>query len=236
MAFREVGRVVAILRYPVKSMAAESLASVEVGWNGLAGDRRWAFIRPHMERSGFPWLTIRERPELWHYRPRFVDPDRPDASPTVVHTPTLGELDVLDPALAAELGPGVRVMKQDRGTFDTAPLSLITTQTIAGLATRVGMPLSAERFRPNLVVDATGGDEFPEDAWVGAVLRVGGMRMRVDKRDQRCVMINVDPETTAREPAVLRTVARERAACAGVYGTTVVPGPVSVGDPVHIVS
>ena len=69
---------------------------------------------------------------------------------------------------------------------------------------------------------------------MGAVLRVGGMRMRVDKRDQRCVMINVDPETTAREPAVLRTVARERAACAGVYGTTVVPGPVSVGDAVHI--
>jgi uncharacterized protein len=236
VSFREIGRVVAILRYPVKSMAAESLTSADVGWQGLAGDRRWAFIRPDMERSGFPWLTIRERPELWHYRPRFVEADRPDASPTVVRTPAGVELDVLDPALAAELGPGVRVMKQNRGTFDTAPLSLITTQTIAGLAARVAMPLSAERFRPNLVVDATDGDDFPEDAWVGAELQVGGMRMRVDKRDQRCVMINVDPETTARDPAVLRTVARERDACLGVYGTTVAPGPVSVGDPVRITS
>jgi uncharacterized protein YcbX len=40
-----VGRVVALWRYPVKSMAAEQLDGVEVSWFGLAGDRRWAFIR-----------------------------------------------------------------------------------------------------------------------------------------------------------------------------------------------
>ena len=133
-----VGRVAALFRYPVKSMAPEELDGVEVAWHGLAGDRRWAFIRAGQVRSGFPWLTIRQRPELARYRPRFAEPDRPDASQTLVRTPSGAELDVADPALAAELGPGVRVIKQDRGVFDTMPLSLLSTQTLACLGRMVG--------------------------------------------------------------------------------------------------
>jgi uncharacterized protein YcbX len=228
-----VGRVAALWRYPVKSMAAEGLDGVEVSWHGLAGDRRWAFIRDGQVRSGFPWLTIRERPELARYRPRFTEPDRPNASPTLVRTPSGDELDVADPALAAELGPGVRVIKQDRGVFDTLPLSLLTTQTLTGLGRLVSTDLTAGRFRPNLLVDATELD-FPEDAWVGRVLRIGGLRMRVDKRDQRCVMITIDPVTLRRDPAILRAVAQERDNRLGVYGTTVAPGLVVVGDPVEL--
>jgi hypothetical protein len=59
--------------------------------------------------------------------------------------------------------------------------------------------------------------------------------MRVDKRDQRCVMITIDPATLARNPAVLRAVARERDNKLGVYGSTVEPGPVAVGDPVELI-
>ncbi len=227
------GRVAALWRYPVKSMAGEELEAVEVSWHGLAGDRRWAFIRDGQVRSGFPWLTIREQPELAHYRPRFAEPDRPNASLTLVRTPSGDELDVADPALAAELGQGVRVIKQDRGVFDTLPLSLLTTQTLAGLGRLVGTDLAAERFRPNLVVDARGRD-FPEDGWVGRVLRIGGLRMRVDKRDQRCVMVTIDPVTLRRNPAVLRAIARERDARLGVYGSTVEPGRIAVGDPVEL--
>lgn len=232
-----VGRVAGIWRYPVKSMGSERLESVDVAWHGLAGDRRWAFVRDGMTRSGFPWLTIRERPDLGLYRPTFVEPDRPDASPTMVRTPSGRDLDVVDPALAEELGPGVRVLKQDRGVFDTSPLSLITTRTIAALEALVGADLDVQRFRPNLLVEPLDDAPFPEDAWVGRVLRigapgVGALRMRVDQRDQRCVMVNVDPVTTRRDPAVLRAIARHRQACLGVYGTTVHPGRVAVGDPV----
>ena len=230
-----VGRVAALWRYPVKSMAGEELDGVEVSWHGLAGDRRWAFVRDGQVRNGFPWLTIRERPEMAHYRPRFAEPDRPDASPTLVRTPSGRELDVACPALAAELGPGVHVIKQNRGVFDTMPLSLLSTQTLAGLGRLVGTGLTAVRFRPNLVVDALGGD-FPEDAWVGRVLRVGELRMRVDQRDRRCVMVTIDPVTLRRNPAVLRAIARERDARLGVYGTTVTPGQVAVGDPVELES
>src|SRR3546814_2338588 len=84
---RHVGRVTGLWRYPVKSMGGEALAEVDVSWHGLAGDRRWAFIRDGVPRSGFPWLTIRERADMGHYLPSFIDPARPDTSPTVVRTP-----------------------------------------------------------------------------------------------------------------------------------------------------
>jgi len=228
-----VGRVVALFRYPVKSMAAEELDRVQVAWHGLAGDRRWAFIRAGQVRSGFPWLTIRQRPELARYQPRLAEPDRPDASPVLVRTPAGRELDVAAPELAAELGRGVRVIKQDRGIFDTLPVSLLSRQTLAGLGRLAGTDLTPGRFRPNLVLDAPGGD-FPEDAWVGRVLRVGGLRLRVDKPDQRCVVVTIDPVTLARNRSVLRVIARERAALLGVYASTVEPGLITVGDPVEL--
>jgi uncharacterized protein YcbX len=227
-----VGRVAALWRYPVKSMAAQALVEVDVSWHGLAGDRRWAFIRDGEERSGFPWLTLRQRPDLSHYRPWFVEPDRPNASRTMVRTPAGDELDVLDPVLANELGDGVRVMKQDRGVFDTMPLSVLSTRTVAGLSALAGAELDVLRFRPNLLIEAAGGESFPEDAWVGAVLRIGALRMRVDARDKRCMVVNIDPVTTRRDPAILRAIARERDTCLGVYGSTVQPGRVAVGDPV----
>jgi MOSC domain-containing protein len=256
-----VGRVVGLWRYPVKSMAGEELDGAEVSWHGLAGDRRWAFIRDGQVCSGFPWLTIRERPEMALYRPRFAEPERPEASVTLVRTPSGEELDVAGPELAAELGgterlggtgeagsaggaggaagagagAGVRVIRQNRGVFDTFPLSLLSTQTLAGLGRLAGADLTAPRFRPNLLVDAPGG-EFPEDGWVGRVLRVGGLRMRVDQRDQRCVMVTIDPVTLERNPAVLRAIATGRDARLGVYGSTVAPGRVAVGDPVELES
>lgn len=232
---RQVGRVVGLWRYPVKSMAAEALTGVEVSWHGFAGDRRWAFIRNGMTQSGFPWLTIREREDMSHYRPSFVDPNRPDKSPTVVQTPDGVVFDVADPALGAALCPeGAQVIRQNRGVFDTLPLSLITTQTIARLGESVGARLQAQRFRPNILVEAADDASFAEDAWLGCVLRIGSMRMRVDKRDSRCVVITIDPVTLERNPAILRTVARDRQGCLGVYGSTVEPGRIALDDPVLV--
>jgi uncharacterized protein len=201
-----VGTVAAIWRYPVKSMAGEPLDAVDVSWHGLEGDRRWAFVRDDVPRSGFPWLTIRERPELVLYRPRIVD-----ATHTLVRTPAGEELDVLDLPLG-------RPIKLDRGAFDSAPLSLITTRSAGGYDVR--------RFRPNLVIES----DAAEEDWVGAELEVGGIVLRVDRPDPRCVIVNVDPDTGERDPSVLKAVAP----CIGAYGSTVRPGRVAVGDPVLV--
>ncbi len=232
---RRVGRVVGLWRYPVKSMAGEALSEVEVSWHGFVGDRRWAFMREGAMQSGFPWLTLRQREDMNHYRPSFEEPDRPEKSPTIVRTPSGAILDVTDPALGAELCPrGVRIVKQFRGIFDTFPISLITTRTITQLSEHVGAQLDVQRFRPNILVETTGEAPFIEDSWVGHILRIGSMRMRVDKRDGRCVVITIDPVTTKRKPEILRAVARDRQGCLGVYGSTVEPGRIGMNDLVQI--
>jgi uncharacterized protein YcbX len=231
-----VGRIVSLFRYPVKSMTSESLDSVEVSWNGLAGDRRWAFIRDGIVTNGFPWMTIRQRADMWHYKPRFVEPERPDLSQTMVMTPSGEELDIVDPALAAQFGEGVRLLRQTRGIFDALPLSLISTSTINALSALTGIPLQPRRFRPNIVIQTLDDADYPEDNWVGSVLSFGDVKMRVDKRDKRCVVTNVDPDTAERDPVVLRTIQENRESFLGVYGSTVQPGRLSVGDSVTIAS
>ncbi len=228
-----VGRVVGLWRYPVKSMGAEALVEAKVTWNGLSGDRRWAFIQENKVRSGFPWLTLRQCPGMSRYSPSFTYPLKPDTSPTVVKTPTGAILDVTDPALALELAEGgARVIRQNRGIFDTFPLSLITAQTIARLSKIVGDQLDVQRFRPNILVDCADDSPFQEDTWVGRILNFGGVRMRIDKRDGRCAVITIDPETSECNPSILRAVVKERQGCLGVYGTTVEPGSITVNDTV----
>jgi uncharacterized protein YcbX len=229
-----VGQVAALWRYPVKSMAGERLSAADISWHGIAGDRRWAFVRPEQSRNGFPWLTLRERPDLAHHRPGLSDPARPDASPVLVRTPDGRELDVADPALAASLGAGVRAMKQDRGVFDALPLSLLTTRSLSSLGRLAGRRLAPERFRPNLLIEPVAGDDFPEEAWLGQTLRIGDAALRIDARDGRCAVITIDPESLERDRGVLRAVARERANRLGVYASTVRPARVTIGAPVEL--
>jgi uncharacterized protein YcbX len=232
---RPVGRVVGLWRYPVKSMGGEALREADVGWHGLAGDRRWAFVRGSVAHSGFPWFTLRQRNDLNRYRPFFAEPARPDKSKTLVRAPSGDTFEVADPALAAELyREQVRLIKQDRGNFDTFPLSLISTQTIGWLGDRIGATLDAQRFRPNILVESIDGAPFAEEEWLGKVLRIGGMRMRIDKRDSRCVVITIDPATGERNPAILRAVAEHREGRLGVYGTTVEPSRIAVDNAVMI--
>jgi uncharacterized protein len=228
-----VGRVVGLWRYPVKSMRGEALTRADVSWHGVAGDRRWALVRDEAVGSGFPWLTLRERPDLAHHQPVVCEPARPDRSAVLVRTPAGATFDVADPALVQAMrATGVRAVKLDRGAFDTFPLSLVTRGTIDALSRHVGMPLEVARFRPNVLVEACADEDFAEDRWVGGTLRIGSLRLRVDKRDGRCVVITIDPTSAERHPAVLRAVAAERQGCLGVYASTVEPGQIALDDEV----
>ena len=131
------------------------------------------------------------------YRPRFADACRSDDSRTIVETPGSEEFDVVDPKLAAALGDGVRVIKQNRGVFDIAPVSLISAATVRAISHAAEVAPDLRRFRPNIVVDV-GDEPYEEDAWVGQTLRIGEAAIRVDQRDKRCVMVDVDPETCRR--------------------------------------
>jgi uncharacterized protein YcbX len=112
------------------------------------------------------------------------------------------------------------------------PLSLITTRTVDGLGALPGTDLNVLRFLPNLVIEAFGAAAFPEDEWVGRTVTVGTAWLRIDGRDKRCAVVNVDPVTGRRDPTVLRAVAAHRETRLGVHGSTIRPGRVEFGDPV----
>jgi uncharacterized protein len=201
-------------------MAGEPLAEADVYWHGIRGDRRYALVQPELTHSDFPWLTIRERAELVGYRPRLLEPEKPDDSRVAIATP--GGEDVGIEELGARFQ--AHAIKLNRGAFDSAPLSLISLGTIGDLDPR--------RFRMNLLIDAP--DAFAEDAWIGHTLRVGSLRLRVDRPDSRCTIITTDPDTCERDPRILKEFGRTHNACAGVYCSVVQPGVVSVGDEVIV--
>jgi MOSC domain-containing protein len=234
----EVGRIRAIYRYPVKSMAGERMTSARLGWHGLDGDRRMAFRRSGV-RTGMPWLTAGKLPSLITYVPLR---DAEDVLPSRVRTPTGEELELCGEALRAEItsahGAPVELMQLDNGIFDDGALSIITTNAIAAVTGEAGVDADARRFRPNLLIETAGGSPFPEEDWVGRTLRIGegeeAPAVAICTRDVRCVMLNLDPDTGIQDARLLKAAVRINENCAGVYATIIKTGPVRVGDALYL--
>ncbi|MEO7648625.1 MAG: MOSC domain-containing protein [Gemmatimonadaceae bacterium] len=100
------------------------------------------------------------------------------------------------------------------------------------------MELDRRRFRANILLEVDGGP-FLEDAWVGGTLVFGdddpAPAVRVTMLDSRCKMIDLDPDTAARDERVRESVKRLNKNNAGVYGTVVRIGTIRVGQPVRLV-
>jgi uncharacterized protein YcbX len=237
-----VGRVAAIYRYPVKSMRGERIDATEVYWHGLAGDRRYAFVRGG-NTSRFPWLTGREVPNLLRYAPYFTEATNPGGSSVRVITPDGAdhalEDDALRDELAAQYGNAVHLLQSNRGIPDSAGISILGVATVGDLGARIGAELDPIRFRPNILVETAGGQPYEEEDWLGGLLVFGegegGARIRANRKDPRCMMVNLDPERAVQNPAVLREIVRNREECIGLYATTEAVGLVRVGDPVRLV-
>jgi uncharacterized protein len=116
-------------------------------------------------------------------------------------------------------------------TFDGAPgpfhdsprarVSLVSTDTISGWAPR--------RFRANILLDGTG-----EDALLGSTIAVGDTLLHIAGRIQRCVMVRrPQPGEIDGDHDVLRTIARERAACLAIGAIATRSGIVRPGDEIR---
>jgi MOSC domain-containing protein len=240
--FVKVGVVKELYRFPVKSMRGERVAAAHVAWHGLDGDRRYAFVRSD-NRSGFPWLTGRHLPNMLQYTPRLTNPDDVINSPVEVEVPNGRSYPIDSPELKQELaaayGKAVSLIKIGRGTFDSQIVSLMSMATVAALSEAIATAVTPLRFRQNIIIETFDGQPFVEERWLDSSLTFGnqpdGLRLRLNRRIKRCVMINIDPETSEKETAVLKTVAQTRQNCAGVYASTERPGMVRVGDVVKLV-
>jgi uncharacterized protein len=237
----QIGRVAALFRYPVKSMGGEPLEAVDLGWHGLDGDRRLALRRPD-DRGGFPWLTASKLPELILFAPLRRDPGGKGNLPTHVRTPEGEELDLFGPELAADVGrrhgSPVEMTHLDRGIFDEASVSLITSATVDEIGALAAQPADVRRFRPNVLIAPARSVPFGEDEWVGGVLSFGdgadAATVTVTNRDERCSMVNFDPDSARISAEVLKAIVRVRDNKAGVYGAVTRRGRIAVGQPVFL--
>ncbi|SDB74113.1 MOSC domain-containing protein [Belnapia rosea] len=231
-----VGRVSMVARYPVKSMAGDPVAELDLRWPGAHGDRQYAFVRCG-NRSRFPWLTARDVPSLVLHRPSFRNPADPRHSAVDVVTPAGEHMPLDHPALAASLseaaGTDVELIQVGRGIFDSMPVSLTTTAFLAAVDAAHTSPLDPRRFRMNIVIES----EASDTAWHGGVLAFGegdgGAKLLVNDAIPRCAMVTVDPDTAVRDPSVLRTVAGRFGNNIGSYCATLQCGLIRMGDRVR---
>ena len=235
----KIGRVEAIFRYPVKSMAGERLDVAGLGWHGVEGDRRLAFRRVE-DRSGMPWLTAGRFPNLVLYSPCCRQDGAPGELPTHVRTPDGDELPIFGDDLAAEVerrcGAPVQMMQLRHGIFDEASISVIALDTVREIERLAGVRPDVRRFRPNILIRPLRSAAFQEDEWLGGVLSFGdgddAPAVAITMRDVRCSMLNLDPDSAKPAPEMLKAVVRANQNNAGLYGTVTRIGRLAVGQPV----
>lgn len=218
-----MGSVAALLRYPVKSARSEHLESVDVGYDGLRGDRLWACVDATDGTVGSA-----KDPARWGALLTVATPDEagmvPDWFGAAAGTATVTEI--------AGARPGGRFT-------DFGAVHLISTGSLRHLAAH----MSAEsvtppaRFRPNLVVEA------PADPEPCAELRVGDVVLRVIVRTPRCAIPGLGHHEAGADRRVLPALARHfrtelpgrgRAACFGVYAEVLNAGEIAVGQRVVV--
>ena len=244
---QSVGCVESIWRYPVKSMRGEELALAYVGKGGLSGDRCYAFGSTAAP-AALPYLTSRAQEKMLLYRPHFLPADvtpggrQPTGAPVEVETPCGERLSIKDPRLLKLLTTALRqqhtlsLVKSDRALADEQPVSLLSVQTARQLSDELRMPVDKRRFRANIYADLESSAGFREDAFVGHTLRIGSeVTLSIVKRDPRCKIITLDPDTSEANPEIIRHVAAAHERCAGVYATVDVPGTIRPGDKIVLV-
>jgi hypothetical protein len=252
------GRVVRISIAPVKALGLVHPEAVELGRNGVAGDRRFWLVdadgRLVNNRKYGRLLQVRP---TWDEAGRRLRLDFPDGS-AVSSVVGLGEeVDVElhhDPhpsrrvigpweeAISDYAGAPLRLLWSNTGAADRLAhgggVSLLSRGSLERLQAELGVaePIDGRRFRMLFEIDGVAA--HAEDGWIGDRVGVGDAQIEVAGDVGRCVITTLDPDRGTRDLDTLGALAQYRREGRteplpfGVYGTVVVPGRVRVGDPV----
>ena len=117
---------------------------------------------------------------------------------------------------------------------DGYPILILSEASVEELNTRLDEPVSAMRFRPNIILRDT--DAFAEDAW--SQIRIGNIILDILKPCDRCSVVSIDPHTGKASKEPLATLANFRRSPAGVlFGQNCnarASGSIAPGDPVKV--
>jgi uncharacterized protein YcbX len=244
---------------PVKSLGLVHPESVQVGPDGVAGDRRFWLLDGdgrllNLKRLG---LLVRVRPE-WDEETGRLALAFPDGE-LVAGTVELG--DPVEPELYGQPHPSRRVvgpweealsryaglpltlLRSESGAVDRGvqggAVSLVSRGSLERLRAEAGAdgPVDGRRFRMLFELDGLGPHE--EDEWLGQRVQVGEAVVALVGDVGRCAVTTHDPDTGVADLDTLGVLARYRREGRseplpfGVHGAVAVAGRVSVGDPVR---
>lgn len=262
----QVGTVLSLWRYPVKSMMGEELNATEVTERGVLGDRVYA-LADHASGKVVSAKNPRKWGRMFEFRAAFAEPPRTGSRLPAVRimlpdgtTVTSEQKDlpaILSEALSREVtftqaapstpsleeywpnieGLAYRETVTDEAMpsgmfFDATPIHVITTATIDRLRELYPQGrFEIRRFRPNIVVEASGAAGFVENGWVGRILRIGErVRIKVERPCPRCVMTTLPQGDLPQDYGILRAAAQHNQANVGVYATVAQGGTIRRGD------
>ncbi len=249
--------VAAIYISPVKSLALDTPSSVQIGYPGIAEDRRF-----HLIDADGRLLTQRQIGRMAQISAEYddgsellsltfpggrrlegaVDVDQP-VTTDIFGRPVSGSVaqGEWNPALSEFCQADVRLVKTDGicQTFDEYPVSMLSQASLDLLGEKAGgsKSFSGKRFRPTFVIDGCSPHE--EDLWLGGVVSIGpDLRLRMVAHDPRCAITTLDPDTGERDFDTTRLMLTYRPSAQapyfGVFATIETPGVVSLGDQVDL--
>ena len=247
--------IASIYRYPVKGLSPERLerAVLKCG-KTLPSDRRYAIENgdSHFDPAHPVWKTkthflmLMRNERLAALRTHFDD-----ATTTLtIHCDgkevARGDLETREGRTAIEAffaaysagelrGPPRILSAPDYSFSDIAAkvVSIINLASVADIGHRIGREIDPLRFRGNLHIE--GLPAWGEFDLLKKKLTIGGVRLKVVKRILRCVAINVDPTTAARDLDIPPTLLRELGHMdCGIYAEVIEDGEIAQGDAIEI--
>jgi len=202
-------------RYPVKTLAGETLETAELTAGGIPGDRIVHVRGPEGVR------TSRR-----YYRLLGVQGSLdPNGHARVNGYPWNSE-DALAAVRAAAGNNSWLEAYDGLDRFDVLPLLVATDGAIAAFGRDI------RRLRPNILIGGVNG--MDEIDWPGSELHIGDVVVRLDSRRGRCPMTTVDPDTLQRDPEVLRDIARRFNGQLALNADVLRSGIVRIGDSVTL--
>ena len=207
--------VAALWRYPVKTLAGESIETAELTQSGIPGDR------------------------VVHVRgPEGIRTSRRHHRPLGLHATLGNDGEPLIDGLAWTSPKALELVKDAAGSdawleagagldrFDVLPLLIATD----GAVDRFGRDI--RRLRPNVLIGGVAG--MAEIGWPGAQLTIGDAVIDLDSLRQRCPMTTVDPDTLERDRSVLLDINHRFNGKLALNADIRTPGTIHVGDAVTI--
>lgn len=244
---KTLGSLVAIHRYPVKSLGGERIPAAHLGRSGIAFDRQFAVL--DMQSRVLANARNAERwPRMYFHRARSmhsgVNPPASadacitfaDGSTVMTSSPAVHQR--LSEVFGREvlLACAADMHSCASGTYvDVAPLHIVTRASldmIPGSAPE--NRIDPARLRANLVIDTGTPPGFIEDAWVGHDLALGSAIVRIISRTRRCTRITLPQPASAPQPGLLRCIDQRNSGTFGVYAEVIKPGVIQVGDSIRL--